>query len=92
MSFYPPLLSSVTKTESMKAPSGNNKDRASKEPMTEHIGIGGFLGVGERHAAVSFSALQMSRDANNNARISVNVTKEQLKASPEWTWRPASAN
>jgi hypothetical protein len=56
------------------------------------IGIGGFLGMGERHAAVSFSALQMSRDANNNALISVNVTKEQLKASPEWTWRAASAN
>lgn len=56
------------------------------------IGVGGFLGMGERHAAVAFSALQMARDKDNNALIRVNITKEQLKSAPEWSWRAASLN
>lgn len=56
------------------------------------IGVGGFLGMGERHAAVAFSALQVTRDKDNNASIKVNITKEQLKAAPEWAWRAASVN
>ncbi len=56
------------------------------------IGVGGFLGMGERHAAVAFSALQMTRDKDNNALIKVNITKEQLKSAPEWAWRAASVN
>ena len=56
------------------------------------IGVGGFLGMGERHAAVAFSALEVSRDKDNNALIKVNITKEQLKSAPEWAWRAASLN
>jgi sporulation protein YlmC with PRC-barrel domain len=55
------------------------------------IGVGGFLGMGERHAAVSFSSLQLTRDANGNPLAKANLTKEQLKAAPEWTWQAASA-
>lgn len=54
------------------------------------LGVGGFLGVGERHAAVTFSSLQLTRDANGNPLVRVDVTKDQLKAQPEWKWEPAT--
>src|SRR5665647_788548 len=54
------------------------------------LGVGGFLGVGERHAAVTFSSLQLTRDANGNLLARVDVTKDQLKAQPEWKWEPAT--
>lgn len=56
------------------------------------IGVGGFLGLGERHAAVPFSSLQLTRDASNNPLVRVNLTKDQLKAAPEWKWQAVSAN
>ncbi len=56
------------------------------------IGVGGFLGMGERHAAVEFGSVQLTRDKNNAPLARVNVTKEQLKAAPEWKWQAASAN
>lgn len=56
------------------------------------IGVGGFLGMGERHAAVAFSAAQLTRDKNDNPLVKVNVTKEQLKSAPEWAWQAASVN
>ena len=54
------------------------------------LGVGGFLGVGERHAAVTFSSLQLTRDANGNPLVRVDVTKDQLKSQPEWKWEPAT--
>jgi sporulation protein YlmC with PRC-barrel domain len=54
------------------------------------IGVGGFLGMGERHAAFTFTTLQLTRDANNNPVVRADVTKEQIKAMPEWQWNPAS--
>ena len=54
------------------------------------IGVGGYVGVGERHAAVTFNALQLSRDANDQAIVRVNLTKDQLTAMPEWTWQPGN--
>ena len=54
------------------------------------LGVGGFLGVGERHAAVTFSSLELTRDANGNPLVRVDVTKDQLKSQPEWKWEPAT--
>jgi sporulation protein YlmC with PRC-barrel domain len=56
------------------------------------IGVGGFLGMGERHAAVPFSSLDVTRDANNDPLVRVNLTKDQLKTAPEWKWQPVSGN
>ena len=50
------------------------------------IGVGGFLGMGEREVAVSFSSLQMRRDQNNNLQLVVNATKDVLKNAPAWRW------
>lgn len=56
------------------------------------IGVGGFLGMGERHAAVAFDSVQLSRDKDNKPLARVDVTKELLKSAPEWSWQAASAN
>jgi ElaB/YqjD/DUF883 family membrane-anchored ribosome-binding protein len=45
------------------------------------IGIGGFLGIGEKEVAIPFDALK-SETVNNKHVFSVDVTKEQLKAAP----------
>jgi hypothetical protein len=50
------------------------------------IGVGGFLGVGEREVAVSFESVRMSRDQNNNLVLTVNATPDLLKNAPQWRW------
>jgi hypothetical protein len=50
------------------------------------LGVGGFLGMGEREVAISFSAIKMSRDQSNNLILTVNATKEILKDAPAWRW------
>ncbi len=48
------------------------------------VGVGGFLGLGEREVAVSFSSLQMRRDQSNNLVLTMNATKDVLKNAPAW--------
>jgi sporulation protein YlmC with PRC-barrel domain len=50
------------------------------------IGVGGFLGMGEREVAVSFGSLQTRRDDRDNLVLVVNATKDGLKSAPEWRW------
>jgi PRC-barrel domain len=49
------------------------------------VGVGGFLGLGERKVAISFPAMKMMRDANGVSRISVDLSKDTLKAAPAYT-------
>ena len=49
------------------------------------LSIGGFLGLGARHVLVAWPDLQLQRD-NNSLVMTMNVTKEQLKAMPEYTF------
>jgi len=44
------------------------------------IGVGGFLGMGERNVAVSFNSVKFSKDNKGYERITVAATKDQLKA------------
>jgi sporulation protein YlmC with PRC-barrel domain len=53
------------------------------------IGVGGFLGIGERHVAVEPSAVQVARDNNGNWRAVVNATREQLRTAPEFRYKGA---
>ncbi len=46
------------------------------------IGVGGFLGMGERDVAVSYRAIKLSRDDKGKPLFVVDVTKETLKAAP----------
>ena len=50
------------------------------------IGVGGFLGIGEREVAMNFDSIRMSRDSSNNLVLTVNATKDALKGAPEWRW------
>lgn len=48
------------------------------------VGVGGFLGIGEKRVALGFSDLSISRDENNRLVVMANTTKETLQAAPEW--------
>lgn len=50
------------------------------------IGVGGFLGIGEKLVAVDFSELQLNRDADGTMRATVNSTKESLESAPEFKY------
>ena len=55
------------------------------------VGVGGFLGIGEREVALDYSSLNVKYDpsAMTNAgatTIQVNATKESLKNAPAWAW------
>jgi hypothetical protein len=48
------------------------------------IGVGGFLGMGEKNVSLPYDQLTFSRDANGNLVVSVNISKESLQSAPEW--------
>lgn len=48
------------------------------------VAVGGFLGIGERRVALSYSAFQMTRDANGKSRLVVNVDKASLEKAPAY--------
>jgi PRC-barrel domain len=50
------------------------------------VGVGGFLGMGEREVALSFEALRLTQDSNGKFQVLFNATKDSLKAAPAWTW------
>jgi len=50
------------------------------------VGVGGFLGMGEREVAITLPSINLAVDSNNNTVATVNATKDQLKAAPEWKW------
>jgi len=47
------------------------------------IGVGGFLGVGEREVRLAWKDLHIT---DNGEKVSVNMTKDQLKAVPEYKY------
>jgi sporulation protein YlmC with PRC-barrel domain len=55
------------------------------------IGVGGFLGMGEKLVAVAFSDMQLNRDANGTMRITVNSTKEALENAPDFKYYSSKA-
>jgi hypothetical protein len=48
------------------------------------IGVGGFLGIGEKQVAVDFSALQFQVAADNTERYVLQATKDQLTQAPDF--------
>jgi hypothetical protein len=51
------------------------------------IGVGGFLGLGEREVAVRYESLRLSHGTNRSTTATLAATKESLKAAPEWRAR-----
>lgn len=50
------------------------------------IGVGGFLGIGEKSVAVPFDMLEFTLAADNTERWVVPTTAEALTAAPEFVW------
>ena len=51
------------------------------------VGVGGFLGVGEREVAIAWNDLTIS---DNGERVVANMSKDQLKALPEYKYADPS--
>jgi len=50
------------------------------------VGVGGFLGIGEKDVALPMSKVTMARDAenNNDVRLTTTETAEALQSAPEF--------
>ncbi len=48
------------------------------------MGVGGFLGLGEKNVAVPFEQLTFARDQDGALVITANVTKDSLQTAPEY--------
>jgi hypothetical protein len=48
------------------------------------IDFGGFLGVGSRKIAVDWSALRFDLDGARRDRVTLELTRDQVKAAPEY--------
>ncbi|MCE7026714.1 PRC-barrel domain-containing protein [Jiella avicenniae] len=48
------------------------------------VGVGGFLGIGEKDVAVPFDQLSMARAENDEPRITAALDKEALTQAPEF--------
>ncbi len=48
------------------------------------IGVGGFLGIGEKDVAVRYQDLKLTRDENDNVTVIANLSKDQLAAAPDY--------
>ena len=58
------------------------------------IGVGGFLGVGQKDVAVPFEALQIQRKQNSSSieKITVTYTKDQLSNAPKFAYYQVQSN
>jgi hypothetical protein len=50
------------------------------------IGVGGFLGIGEKAVAASFKDLKWANDANGNRFLVLATTKDELNQAPEFQY------
>lgn len=55
------------------------------------IGVGGFLGLGEKAVAVDFADLQWSKAEDGSDRLVLATSREALEAAPDFAWRQDTA-
>lgn len=48
------------------------------------IGVGGFLGMGEKWVAVPYDAIKVTTDKDGNHLLTLNTTKEALNSAPAY--------
>ena len=48
------------------------------------VGVGGFLGMGEKDVALSFDQLSFATDNDGDLTVTTNATKESLQAAPQY--------
>jgi sporulation protein YlmC with PRC-barrel domain len=49
------------------------------------VGVGGFLGIGEKSVAVAYSNVQAMPGDDGSVKLVLNTTKEELDAAPSYT-------
>ncbi|WP_193176543.1 PRC-barrel domain-containing protein [Oricola nitratireducens] len=56
------------------------------------IGVGGFLGIGEKNVGVRFSALTITENPEaGDMRVTLDTTRDQLESAPEFVTKEAQA-
>jgi sporulation protein YlmC with PRC-barrel domain len=48
------------------------------------VGVGGFLGIGQKNVAISFETFDIARDENGKPEARLTLTKEELESAPEF--------
>jgi sporulation protein YlmC with PRC-barrel domain len=48
------------------------------------IGVGGFLGIGEKNVAVPYSTLAITADANGKRVVKAGLSRERLHSAPDF--------
>jgi sporulation protein YlmC with PRC-barrel domain len=56
------------------------------------IGVGGFLGMGEKLVALDFGDLQLNRDSDGSMRATVSSSKETLENAPDFVYDAGTTN
>jgi sporulation protein YlmC with PRC-barrel domain len=51
---------------------------------TAVIGVGGFLGIGEKSVAIPFASLSFTTDAKGKRIVTIPLSKESLQAAPSF--------
>jgi hypothetical protein len=46
------------------------------------VGVGGFLHIGEKNVAVPFKSLELTRTSDNNEKIAMRLSKDELQQAP----------
>ena len=59
---------------------------AKGQATTVTVGVGGFLGIGEKNVGVSFSSLNFADVTDGRRLVKLQVTKDQLLAAPKYQW------
>jgi PRC-barrel domain len=54
------------------------------QPLAVVVDVGGFLGIGNRRIAVVWRALHFTPEATGEGRITLEMTTNQIKATPEY--------
>ncbi|KQT09938.1 photosystem reaction center subunit H [Methylobacterium sp. Leaf399] len=54
------------------------------------VGVGGFLGIGTKYVAIDPSALKLTRVDDKTMKASIETTKDQIRAAPEYIYLGAA--
>ena len=60
---------------------------SSGQVTTAVVGVGGFLGVGEKNVGFPFSALTSKSAPTGERQMQLSATKAELEAAPKFQWR-----
>lgn len=58
---------------------------------TAVIGVGGFLGVGEKNVGVPYSELKLTNGKDGEQIAVIDATKDSLSSAPNYVWAEKSA-